>query len=192
MTGSRKLRNHGRTVPSPRGAKAGPAEPDAPDLTLRKTGIRFASEMPWGSHICMFFDTKEDLLDTLAGYFRVGLENNEFCVWALSEPVTLEEAKNYLRREIPKFDERLSAGQIEILDGREFYLKGDQFDLQRITGGWNERLKRALARGYDGMRVSGNAFWVETNHWKEFCQYELELDKALTGQKMLVLCTYPF
>jgi hypothetical protein len=45
-------------------------------------------------------------------------------------------------------------------------------------------------KGYEGMRVSGNAFWFETNHWKEFCEYEQELDRSLAGQKMIVLCTY--
>jgi DNA-binding CsgD family transcriptional regulator len=40
------------------------------------------------------------------------------------------------------------------------------------------------------MRVSGNAFWIGTKHWKEFCDYEHELDRSLAGQKMIVLCTY--
>ena len=48
-----------------------------------------------------------------------------------------------------------------------------------------------LAKGYDGMRVSGNAFWLNTNHWKDFCDYERELNKSLEGQQMIVLCTYP-
>jgi len=41
------------------------------------------------------------------------------------------------------------------------------------------------------MRVSGNAFWMESNHWSAFCDYERELDRLLAGQKMIVLCTYP-
>ena len=41
------------------------------------------------------------------------------------------------------------------------------------------------------MRISGNAFWVETKHWKEFTEYEYELDRSLVGRPMIVLCTYP-
>ena len=48
----------------------------------------------------------------------------------------------------------------------------------------------ALAMGRDGTRVSGNAFWLETNHWKEFCEYEHELDDLPAGQRMIVMCTY--
>ena len=95
-----------------------------------------------------------------------------------------------MRLAVPDLDRHLAAGQIEILQGAEWYLIGDQFDLKKITSGWSEKLHGALAKGYDGMRVSGNAFWIETNHWKAFCEYERELDRSLAGQKMIVLCTY--
>jgi len=39
------------------------------------------------------------------------------------------------------------------------------------------------------MRVSGNAFRLATNHWKEFSEHERELDQALAGEKMIVPCT---
>ena len=119
------------------------------------------------------------------------MRGNEFCVWAISDPITETHAKHALRLAIPDFDRHLAAGQIELLQGTEWYLKGDQFDLEETsTGGWNEKLRGALAKGYDGMRVSGNAFWIATNHWKAFCEYEQELDRSLAGQKMIVLCTY--
>jgi DNA-binding CsgD family transcriptional regulator len=139
----------------------------------------------------MFYETKEDLLDTLAGYFAAGLESNEFCLCAVSDPITEDEAKTHLSRAIPGFDEHLASGQIEILPGHEWYLDGGEVDATRITRGWREKLSAALAKGYDGMRVSGNAFWLAKNQWKEFCAYEHELDQSLAGQKMIVLCIYP-
>ena len=105
-------------------------------------------------------------------------------------PVTEDAAKAALRRNIPDFDRHLSDGRIEVIKGAEWYLKGDEFDLKRITGGWDKKLSGALAKGCDGMRLSGNAFWIGTKHWKEFCEYEAELDRSLAGQKMIVLCTY--
>jgi DNA-binding CsgD family transcriptional regulator len=165
---------------------------DAPDndSALRHTGIRFMGDMPWGTHICLFYEPPQDLLDTAICYFEAGLKSNELCVWAVSDPITLQQAAEALRRAVTGFDRYRAAGQIELLAGTEWYLKGDEFDLQRITGGWREKLSAALARGYDGMRVSGNAFWLGTKHWKEFCEYEHELDRSLAGQKMIVLCTY--
>jgi DNA-binding CsgD family transcriptional regulator len=161
-----------------------------PYPSLRKTGIRLMGDMPWGTHICVFYQTEEDLLDIAVSYFEAGLKNNEFCLWAISDPITETDAKNALRLALPDLDQRLAAGQIELLQATEWYLKDDQFDLKRISGGWSEKLHEALAKGYDGMRISGNAFWKATNHWKDFCQYEEELDRSLADQKLIALCTY--
>jgi DNA-binding CsgD family transcriptional regulator len=42
-----------------------------------------------------------------------------------------------------------------------------------------------------GMRVTGNAFWLNTDYWNTFREYERELDQSLAGCNMVVLCTYP-
>jgi DNA-binding CsgD family transcriptional regulator len=139
----------------------------------------------------VFYESKDDLLDTVVPYFKAGLEGNEFCLWAPSEPLTLDEARAVLGQHIPSFDRYLAAGQMEIVAGREWYLDGGYFDLKRMTGAWDEKLRSALAKGFDGIRVSGNAFWLHTHHWKDFCAYEHELNKSVDGKLMTVLCTYP-
>jgi hypothetical protein len=57
---------------------------------LRPTGIRVMGDMPWGAHICLFYKTKEGLLDANAAYIKAGLDSNEYCVWAISEPITVD------------------------------------------------------------------------------------------------------
>jgi DNA-binding CsgD family transcriptional regulator len=52
------------------------------------------------------------------------------------------------------------------------------------------KLHEAQTRGYEGMRVSGDAFWIETSLWKEFTEYDAELDRAVLDREMIVLCTY--
>ena len=46
------------------------------DQPLRQSGIRVVGEVPWGAHICIFYETKDDLLDTAAAYFKTGLATN--------------------------------------------------------------------------------------------------------------------
>ena len=159
-------------------------------VPLRRTGISVLGGIPWGAHICLLYETKQDLLDANVAYFKMGLQDNEFCLWVISDPITERDARDALAQDLPGFERHLAKGSIEFLSGREWYLRGEEFDPQRITGGWHEKLRGALARGFDGMRVSGNAFWIGTKHWKEFCDYEHELDRSLAGQKMIVLCTY--
>ena len=76
------------------------------------------------------------------------------------------------------------------LPGYDWYLRGDEFNSKKITSGWHEKLQFALDKGFEGLRISGNAFWIEHNRWNEFREYEQELDNSLEGRPMLVLCTY--
>ena len=161
------------------------------DEARRKTGIAPVGDLSSGSHICLFYETSLDLIETNSDYFAAGLKDGEFCVWALSDPVAREDAIEGLRTSVADFDSHLEAGHIELIPGYKWYLQGSEFSAQRITGGWNAKLTGALAKGYTGMRVSGNAFWLEADLWKEFREYEEELDRSLEGQKMIVLCTYP-
>ena len=163
----------------------------AKDLGTRQTGLGPLEELPWGAHICLFYETKEDLLDTNVGYFKAGLEKNEFCIWAISEPIAEEDARNALKEGIPDFERHAAGGRMEVLPGYDWYLKGGRFDSKTIIAGWFAKMQSALAMGLDGIRVSGNAFWLETSQWKKFSQYEEELDQTLAGQPMIALCTYP-
>src|ERR1700682_6637223 len=160
---------------------------------LRKTGISVVGDVPWGTHFCHFYETKQDLLDTLVPYFKAGLESKEFCVWVVSdsELITVEEAKGALAQAVPALDQHLSDKNIEILSGLDWYLEKDVCNLERVTSAWDAKLKRALARGYDGMRVSGDTFWLEEKYWKDFCDYEKQINESMTDRSMTVLCTYP-
>jgi len=158
---------------------------------LRHTGIGALGDMPWGSHFCLFYETKEDLLSAVVPYLKAGLESKEFCTWAVPEPLTEDEARQALSQAVPAFDRYLAARSIEIVSAREWYLDGDRFDLKRIIDGWHEKLIGALSRGYEGMRASGDTVWLEAKHWKDFSAYERELDESLAGRFITVLCTYP-
>src|ERR1700730_5116035 len=91
---------------------------------LRRTGIPVLGQIPWGAHICMFYETKQDLVDAHVDYFRTGLQDNEFSLWAISEPITEQEARDALAQGIPEFERHLRDGRIELLPGREWYMKG--------------------------------------------------------------------
>ena len=158
---------------------------------LRNTGIEPVGEMPWGTHFCHFYETRDDLLETLLPFFKAGLEANEFCAWVVSEPLTEQEVWQALDRAVPGLDRYVSDQSIEVLKARDVYLAGGEINLLRIIGNWSAKLKRALSGGYQGIRVSGNTAWLEQKHWRDFMEYEMELNRGIGDQPMLVLCTYP-
>jgi PAS domain S-box-containing protein len=158
---------------------------------MRKTGVDVVGDMPWGTHFCLFYETRADLLETLVSYCKAGLESQEFCLWVVAEPLTGEDARHALERAVPNFDRYLAEQSIEIVAARDWYLQDGAFDLNRVISGWNEKLARASARGYAGVRVTGDTAWLEKKDWKDFCEYEESLNQAIANQRLAVLCTYP-
>jgi len=157
---------------------------------IRKTGIDILGDVPWGTHFCQFYLTKEDLIDILVPYFKAGLENNEFCMWITSEPLSEKEAKEAMREALPDFDRYLKREQIEILPHEEWYLKKGAFNTQRVLKGWVDKLDQALAQDYDGLRLTGNTFWLEKRDWRNFTEYEKEVNNVIGKYQMMAICSY--
>ena len=157
---------------------------------LRDSGIDAVGSMPWGTHFCHFYSSKEDLLETLAPYFKAGLESGEFCVWVVSD-FTAQDAKNALSREISDLERHLRDGNMEIAVDRDWYLAGGTFYLDKVLKGWNEKLAQALDRGYKGMRVTGAALWLQGKDWSDFNAYEERLKESMDRATNDLLCSYP-
>ena len=155
-----------------------------------KSGLKIVGDVPWGTHFCQFYETKEDLLDVLVPYFRAGLEANEFCMWVTSEPLSAEEAKAALGAVVPDLKKRIAGGQMEILDYRQWYVLNGKFNADRVLQGWVDKLEAALKRGFEGLRLTGNTFWLEKSLWKNFSDYEAAVDSVIGKYRMLALCTY--
>jgi len=147
--------------------------------------------LPWGTHLCEFHSTHEELADTLVPYFAAGLQKDEFCLWVTSDPLGVEGAKIGLRKAAPYMDRYLDIGQIEIWDYREWYLRGGHFDADRVFGQWVQKEKRSLDCGYRGFRVSGDTAWLDKRDWPDFMAYEAEVNRVFPQHRMIGLCTYP-
>ena len=116
---------------------------------IRKSGLAVIGNVPWGTHFCQFYQTKQDLIDTLVPYFKAGLENNEFCMWVTADNLTVEDARKAMTKVMKGFPTYLKKGQIEILPYNEWYLKGGHFNSQIVLNGWVRKLNQALKKGYD-------------------------------------------
>jgi signal transduction histidine kinase len=157
----------------------------------RKTGISAMGDMPWGTHFCQFYQTKQDLLDLLIPYFIAGLENNELCLWMTYPPLYDAEPQEELIRAFPAATLHLSKGDLEIVPYSGWYLHNGAFNPSKAVQVLNEKLEQALAKGYDGMRVNGSGAWLTDEHWAHFAQYEQHVDEMIVDRKMIALCTYP-
>jgi len=99
------------------------------ELTKLLEGL---SDMRRDRHIAHFCETKDDLLHVVVPYFKTGLENNEFCLCAVSEPLSAEEVRRVLRQDVLNIDRYEANGQLELLSGSEWYFKDGIFDHKRV------------------------------------------------------------
>ncbi len=158
---------------------------------LRKSGIDIIGDVPWGTHFCQFYQTKEDLVDILVPYFKAGLENNEFCLWITSQPLEVEEAIEALRKAVPDADVYLEKGQIEIISYTCLHLTGSIYDSERVINSWIEKLNHALESGYEGLRLSGNTSWLEKKRWDYFVDHMRKMDDIIGKYRMTVKELFP-
>src|SRR5216683_2022091 len=159
---------------------------------LRDTGISVVGDLPWGTHFCSFYETKQDLLDILIPYFKTGLENHEFCLWIVSnsELLTMQEASNALQAVLPDLDRHITEKSIEVA-GHDWFLNGGSFDSRRVANRFKEKGDEALARGFVGMRVNGSPAWLETSNAKALRKFEAEVDQLFPHERVIASCTYP-
>jgi signal transduction histidine kinase len=157
---------------------------------MRKTGIDVLGEIPWGSHLCQFYETKEDLHQLLVPFFKAGIENNEFCLWIMFNPKEVDEAIEMLKASDPDLIEKLKKNSFEMVDYVTLYFRDGHFDEKIMYDDLKNRLQNALNRGYDGMRVHGNDTWLVHQNWDVFVRYERGLDTLVHDQQILLLCTY--
>ncbi len=157
---------------------------------MRPSGIEVIGNVPWGTHFCQFYETGRDLVETLVPYFRAGLEANEFCMWVTSEPLRTAQAKTALKKAVPDLEARIQRGQIEILDYSEWYTKSGKFSSAEVLQGWVDKLDAALKKGFEGLRLTGNTFWLEDADWEDFTAYEKTINDVLGRYRMIALCTY--
>jgi len=156
---------------------------------LRDIGIEPIGRLPWGAHFCEFYRTRQDLIDTLVPYFATGLRNNELCIWVTSEALERDTAEELLAQAVPDYAARRDAGQIELHDYRDWYLRAGS-TLDGVLGQWVRKEHEARDRGFDGLRLTGDTLFVHGSAWDEFMSYERAVNEAFVRFRIVGLCTY--
>jgi DNA-binding CsgD family transcriptional regulator len=151
---------------------------------LRNSGIPYIDDVPWGSHLGLFYETHDDLMDAVARYFESGLENNELCVWLLPDGLSAAAAAARLGIEIAGFDDHLTAGRMRLI-----VRSGELFELD-FAAFWEGLLTEVPTLGYDGLRASGDAGPLGQRHDIDSAPDEHAIPSFLAGRPVLTLCTY--
>jgi DNA-binding CsgD family transcriptional regulator len=165
--------------------RLGRALPPQPmTVTLRNSGIPLMDDVPWGSHLCVFYQTRDDLFDAGACYFEAGLQENELCVWLIPDSLDAEQARAKLAAAVEDAPRHIAEGRMQLLPAAAL----GPFDLREREKLWAAKLDQALASGYEGLRAAGDASVVGDRELLQ--EYERDLHDLLGDKPVLGLCTY--
>lgn len=157
---------------------------------IRSSGIGIVGNIPWGTHFCQFYKTKEDLMEIVIPYFKTGLENKEFCLWITSDIIETADAKKVLKEFISDIDTYFEKGQIEIIPFTDFYSKEGILDSQKVLNDIINRANQALISGYNGLRLTENVCSFKKEKLDNFIDYEEMLNSVIDKYPVIALCTY--
>ena len=157
---------------------------------LIKSGIDCVGDIHWGAHICQFYKMKENLSDILSPFFKAGLENNEFCLWLTSWPLDVDETKACVKKDENNFGDYIATGQMVILDYKEWYHTLEKSGYSNLLEGLIGQEKSAREKGFEGLRIFGDASWLGSKDWGQFQKFESDLVEGIGKYRIVYLCSY--
>jgi hypothetical protein len=162
-------------------------------VTLPVAADKALLDMPWGSHICQFYNRKEDLVKMLVPYFKQGLEKNDACAWLVGD-LTVDEARNALAAAVPGLARYMANGQMQILHYSDLYTNpnGTVKAADVLSEQFAELGSTVRAKGFRGLRASGSVSWINNEEsMSRFMDYETKAHCAIQDSRIMAVCTYP-
>ncbi len=147
-------------------------------------------KLSFGTHLCYLYDNKSDLLDILVPFFKLGLENNESCLWVISKDLNKKEVMESLRKEVKNLDSYLSKGQLKLFENDEWYRDSGAFVAKDVINEWLKHLNNALKKGFKGLRLTGDIGLLDMKELESFIEYEIQVNSIFEIEKIVAVCSY--
>jgi signal transduction histidine kinase len=144
-----------------------------------------------GSHLCLVYTSAAEQMRAAVPFIAGGLARGECCTYIVDEH-TAAEMRELLGTGGVDVDAEVERGALVIASQRETYLRGGGFDPQAMIEFLRGSEADALARGYTGLRVTGEMTWAlgsETSP-HELIEYEALLNRYFPTSRALAICQY--
>jgi hypothetical protein len=144
-----------------------------------------------GDHVCVFYRSEEQLMETLVPYIADGLRKGERCFCAQKAMVgrQLIYDLNFLGVDT---DKAIKHGTLEIHTEDEAYFPNKRFEPWAMMDMLLLSIDDALAKGYSGFRTAGELSWAARgkNECDQVLGYEKMVEKGFPGRAATGLCQY--
>lgn len=141
-------------------------------------------------HFNLLYENDGELIDFLVSYFDEGINNNEYCIWILAEPITFDSAKAAMKNAGMDVGVYLKTGQLEIVPYAKVQSGGEIFDSSDFAENLDNVCNTAISNGFSGVRILKNLSISDRHISNEFTDCERVLNELSHKIKIIALCTY--
>jgi len=145
-----------------------------------------------GDHICLFYRDLEEQVSTVGPFVKVGLLRNERCLCLLPQSHA-EHLLAWLEASGINCAHEVSRGALVVCDPASTYLRGGEFNREKMVEFVDHEVREALAMGFRGFRAAGDLSWAAqvAGASSQLPEYERAMDRYFPGRPALGLCMYP-
>lgn len=142
-------------------------------------------------HICGFFNSRDDQYSITLPYMQEGLGRNEKIVNILAKARHADHCERLLDYGI-SVEEKTANRQLDILATEDTYLKGGNFEAERMLQLLEDALIEAAKEGFDSVRACGEMEWALRNvkGTDELIEYEARLNLLTPKHSCSLICMY--
>lgn len=147
-----------------------------------------------GAHVCAMHENPTSVLGALAEAFKVGLRQNERCVYIAPEE-SASAVRSTLKEAGTDVESAEKKGHLLFMTDREPFLKdGAEFDPQHLVDAIKSTFEATIEAGYAGLRLSADVPWISHDVPGEdrVLEFEALADEVVNspGVPLIAICQY--
>ena len=140
-------------------------------------------------HVCLIYESQEERLAVRVSSIRMGLERGEKCICAADEK-TARDVTEALHATGIDVGEAVNSERLTVASPEDMYLRNGHFEPDRMIRFWADALEPAIASGFSGLRVVGEAPRALGGGSDSFIEYEAKLNYFVRDHPVVVTCQY--
>lgn len=147
--------------------------------------------MQAGDHYCGIYRNDEDHRAIVVDFVRDGIERQEKMIYIVNIQTAAQLRATLGAAEID-VQGLLDREQLVILTAKEAYLRDGRFEPDRMIGLLDEATAKALADGYQALRVTGEMTWALSGEpgSERLVEYESLLNNFFPHKRCYAICQY--
>jgi len=149
------------------------------------------SELTVHDHICIVYETKEEQLNAVVPFIKLGLDRGEKCIYVVDDN-TSKVVIEAMQKEGIETESVIKSGALNILTKQEAYLQQGHFDPDWMIQFLKEATDLAKSDGFNALRVTGEMTWYLGGdiRLEKLTEYEAKLNYFFQENDALAICQY--